>query len=299
MKSFKLIYNPFSGGGVFKDNLDEFIYNMQLNGYEVSVFRTCNVGDIDAHIAAMGHNWDAIGASGGDGTINLVVNAMMRYGLNDIPLALVPSGTANDFCTFLGIPQDIEGCCAVIGAGKTEYTDLGLINNEKYFINVCAGGLFSNVSTEIDKTLKDLFGKVAYYVKGMEQISTFKPIPMRITSSKGGVYENNINLFLVLNSSGTGGIEGISPHASINDGLLDFVAFANVPWPDLPKIVIDFLKGEHLSSDGIIFFRDSHIKIENLSHDKRFITTDIDGELGPDMPVEIKTVSKTIKIFVK
>ncbi len=298
MKKFKLIYNPYSGGGVFKGNLDEFIYNMQRNGYEVSVFRTCEIGDIGRHISAMGHDWDAIGASGGDGTINLVVNAMMKHGLNDIPLALVPSGTANDFCTFLEIPQDIAECCDVIGAGKTEYTDLGLINGEKYFINVCAGGLFSNVSQEVDRTFKDLFGKLAYYVKGMEQLSTFKPIPMRITSSRG-VYENNINLFLVLNSSGTGGIEGISPHASINDGLLDFVAFANIPWPDLTKLVFDFLKGEHLSSEGIIFFKDSNIKIENLSPDKRFITTDIDGERGPDMPVEIKTVPKAIKIFVK
>ena len=298
MKKFKLIYNPFSGSGFFKDNLDDFVYNMQKFGYEVSMFRTCHVGDIERHIANMGGDWDAVGAAGGDGTINLVINSMMKHGLSDIPLALIPSGTANDFCTFLGIPQDIEGCCAVIGEGKTEYTDLGLINNDKYFINVCAGGLFSNVSLEIDKTFKDLFGKVAYYIKGMEQLSTFKPIPMRITSSRG-VYENNINLFLVLNSSGTGGIEGISPHASINDGLLDFVAFANIPWQELTKLVFDYLKGEHLSSDGIIFFKDNNIKVENLSPDKRFTTTDIDGERGPEMPVEIKTVPKALKIFVK
>lgn len=296
MKKFKLIYNPFSGGGFFKDNLDEFVYNMQKFGYEVSMFRTCHVGDIERHISTMGRHWDAIGAAGGDGTINLVINAMMKHKLSDIPLALIPTGTANDFCTFLGIPRDIEGCCRVIGEGRTELTDLGCINNKQYFINVCAGGLFSNVSMEIDRTFKDLFGKVAYYIKGMEQLSTFKPIPMRITSSNA-VYENNINLFLVLNSSGTGGIEGISPHASINDGLLDFVAFANVPWPDLTKLVFDFLKGDHLSSDGIIFFKDNKIKIENLSPDKRFTTTDIDGERGPEMPIEIVTVPRAMKIF--
>ena len=296
MKKFKLIYNPFSGGGFFKDNLDIFIQCMQGYGYEVSLFRACEVGDIDRYFASAERDFDVLGVSGGDGTINLVVNAMMARGFNDIPLALIPSGTANDFCSFLGIPQDIEECCAVIAAGNLEYADLGLINNERYFINVCAGGLFSNVSLEIDKTFKDLFGKVAYYIKAMEQLSTFKPIPMRITSSEG-VYEDNINLFLVLNSSGTGGIDGISPHASINDGLLDLVAFANIPWPDLSKFVFDFLKGEHLSSDGIIFFKSDTIKIENLSPDKRFTTTDIDGERGPEMPVEIKTVKKAIKIF--
>ena len=298
MKKFKLIYNPFSGDGFFRDNLDTFIRCMQKFGYEVTPFRSFEVGDIDSHIAAMDKNYDAIGAAGGDGTINLVVNAMMRHKLTDIPLALIPAGTANDFCSFLGIPKDIEECCDVIGKGKTEYTDLGLINGEKYFINVCAGGLFSDVSLEIDKTFKDLFGKLAYYAKGMEQLSTFEPIPMRITSSHG-MYENNINLFLVLNSSGTGGIEGISPHASINDGMLDLVAFANTPWHELPPLIFDFLKGEHLFNDNVIFFKDSHIKIENLSPDKRFTTTDIDGERGPEMPVEIKTVPNALKIFVK
>lgn len=298
MKRFKLIYNPFSGNGEFKDNLDKFVYGMQKNGYEVSVFRSCEVGDIDTHLSEMSKDWDAIGVSGGDGTINLVINGMKKYGLDEIPLALIPSGTANDFCTFLGLPHDIEELCGVIGQNNITEIDLGLINDEKYFVNVCAGGLFSNVSLEIDQTFKDLFGKVAYYIKGMEQLSTFKPIPMRITSSQG-VYENNINLFLVLNTSGTGGIEGISPHASITDGMLDMVAFVNIPWQDLTALVMDYLKGEHLSSDGIIFLRDKNIKIENLSPDNRFTTTDIDGEQGPEMPIDIKTVGRALKIFTK
>ena len=296
MKRFKLIYNPFSGGGSFKNNIDNFICGMQKNGYEVTAFRTCEVGDIDAHIRQMGKDWDAIGVSGGDGTINIVVNAIMHYGLDHIPLALIPSGTANDFCSFLGIPADMSKCCEMIGRGKLTKTDLGLINNDKYFINVCAGGLFSNVSFEVGHVFKDLFGKLAYYIKAMEQLSTFKPIPMRISSCRG-VYENNINLFLVLNSSGTGGIEGISPHASINDGMLDCVVFANVPWPELHKLVWDYFNGQHLSSDGVIFFKADSLKIENLSEDKRFTITDIDGEMGPEMPVEIKTVPKALEIF--
>ena len=298
LKKFKLIYNPYSGSGTFKDNLDDFISGMQKVGYEVSVFRACEVGDIDRCLDNMSPDFDAMGVSGGDGTINLVINGMMRNHLDHIPLALIPSGTANDFCSFLQLPTDINKLCRMIGKHHLTDTDLGLINDEKYFINVCAGGLFSNVSLEIDQSFKDMFGKVAYYIKAMEQLSTFKPIPMRITCSNK-VYEDNINLFLVLNSSGTGGIEKISPNASINDGLLDFVAFANTPYPDLSKLVFDFLTGDHLSSDSIIYFKDNYIKVENLSPDKRFTTTDIDGEKGPEMPIEIKTIKGAIKIFVK
>jgi YegS/Rv2252/BmrU family lipid kinase len=296
MKKFKLIYNPFSGDKSFKDNLDMFIAGLQCAGYEVSVFRACEIGDIDRCLREMPKDFDAIGVSGGDGTINIVINGMMSYGLSHIPLALIPAGTANDFCSFLNIPADVDECCEIIADNHIITTDLGLVNDEKYFINVCAGGLFSNVSLDIDKTFKDVFGKVAYYIKGMEQLSTFKPIPMRITNSER-VIEDNINLFLVLNSSGTGGISRISPTASINDGLFDFVAIANQPWIEVPKMLLAYLKGEYDDLDGIIFFKDSYIKVENLSEDNRFATTDIDGEQGPEMPVEIKNINHAIKIF--
>ena len=101
MKKVKLIYNPFSGNKSFKFDLDICIGIFQEAGYEVHPFRTLYPGDIDNHIATMDPTYDIIVASGGDGTVNIVVNAMMRRGLHT-PLGIIPSGTANDFATYLG-----------------------------------------------------------------------------------------------------------------------------------------------------------------------------------------------------
>ena len=101
MKKLKLIYNPFSGNKSFKFDLDVCIGIFQEGGYEVHPFRTLHPGDIDEHIATMDPNYDVVVASGGDGTVNIVINAMMRRGLH-IPLGIIPSGTANDFATYLG-----------------------------------------------------------------------------------------------------------------------------------------------------------------------------------------------------
>ena len=98
MKKLKLFYNPFSGNKSFKFDLDVCIGIFQEGGYEVHPFRTLHPGDIDTHIATMDPNYDIIVASGGDGTVNIVLNAMMRRGLH-IPLGIIPSGTANDFAT--------------------------------------------------------------------------------------------------------------------------------------------------------------------------------------------------------
>jgi diacylglycerol kinase family enzyme len=121
---------------------------------------------------------------------------------------------------------------------------------------------------------------------------------MRITGSNGTI-EDNINLFLVLNSSGTGGIGQLVPDASVNDGVFDFLGFRNDLIKDTPKLLLSFLKGEYLDDKGIIYFRDNDIKIENLDPNNRFSVTDCDGEVGPEMPVEIKNIPKAIKIFVK
>lgn len=298
VKKLKLIYNPYSGDKGFKYEIDNCINIFQNNGFEVTCFRSTKIGDIEKYLEGLDiKDVDTFVVSGGDGTINIVVNAMMKYGFRDIPLGIIPSGTANDFARFMGFPRDIEKCCKIICKNKVRPVDLGKVG-DMYFINVCAGGLFSNVSQNIDKNFKDMLGKLAYYIKGMEQLNGFKPIPMRITNSTE-VIEDNINLFLVLNSSGTGGINGLSPEASIDDGVFDFVAFRNTLWVELPKLLVSFLKGEYLEDKNVIFFQDNYIKIENLDPKNRFSDTDCDGEQGPLMPVEIHNIHRCIKIYSK
>lgn len=296
MKKLKLFYNPNSGNKLFKNKLDKIVEKMQGYDYEVSLFRSCNIGDIDEYFKSHDLNeYDAIGVSGGDGTINIVVNAIMHNNYNHIPLAIFPSGTANDFANHLGIKDDALKCCDLIGQGKTVAVDLGLAN-DMYFVNVCAGGLFSNVSFEIDKNLKKAFGVFAYYAKSMEQLYSFKPINMRISGSRF-IYTGGISLFLVLNSTGTGGIPNISPDASVSDGLLDVVAFVHPQVTEVPKMILSFIKGELKDNENVIFFRDNNIKIENLDKEQRFKVTDLDGEIGPEMPIEIKNIHKAINVF--
>ena len=78
-KKCKLIYNPYSGSKTFKFDLDICIFVFQKAGYEVHIFRTIKSGDIREHILTMDMDYDLIVVSGGDGTINIVVNAMMPF----------------------------------------------------------------------------------------------------------------------------------------------------------------------------------------------------------------------------
>nr|WP_317357491.1 YegS/Rv2252/BmrU family lipid kinase [uncultured Tyzzerella sp.] len=294
MKKIKLIYNPYSGDKTFKFDLDIYVTNLQNAGYEVHMLRSTNHNDIEDNLKSIPKDfYDAFIVSGGDGSINIVVNCLMKYGLNHIPLAIIPSGTANDFATFLKLPKEPDDACKIIANNKTISVDVGLCN-DKYFINVCAGGLFANVSEKIDKTFKEALGKFAYYIRALQEMHTYKHITLKITNSKETI-EDKFDLFLVLNTSGTGSIKNLSPTASISDGVFDFVGFRNVGVANLPSFALKFLKGEYLEHDKILFFQDSQILIESVEE----VYSDLDGEIGNKLPINIKNIPNAIKVFVE
>lgn len=300
MKKAKLIYNPFSGDKSFKFNLDPVIAIMQKGGYETHVFRSIEEGDIDEHLRKLSETeksyYDSIIVAGGDGSINIVINSMMKYGLCS-NLGIIPAGTANDFAKFLQIPPEPDKAAEVIINGHTIESDLGLVDG-RYFINVCGAGHFTNISQNIDSDFKNTLGKLAYYIKGIEQAPNLVPMTLRITNSST-VYEENVYFFIVLNSSGTGGFNNLVRDASITDGMFDFIAVKEGQFIELATLFVNLLKGDHLSDQGVLYFRDSYIKIEPKDENinPEFLETDIDGERGPDMPVVIQNIPKAVTIY--
>ncbi len=302
MKKAKLIYNPYSGDKTFKDNIDLLIETLQdkNNGYEVHIFRTIEYGDIDKHLKNINKDYyDVIIASGGDGTVNLVVNAMINYGI-EANLGIIPSGTANDFASFLKIPKDVQEAGKIIVNGNKIPIDIACVNG-KYFINVLAIGAFAHISQSVDKVLKHSVGKLAYYVKGVEQFPNFKPVKLRITNSQG-VFEEKFYLSTFLNSSSAGGFDKLAPYADVSDGYFDFIGFCGEKVTEVAKPFINVLRGEHINSpNNVIHFKDDYLKVEAIDTEEKnqlAKITDVDGELGPELPIEVKILKSRLNLFV-
>ncbi len=295
MRKLKLIYNPHSGDKAFVDFLDDCVRILQTGKYEVHLFRTMKKGDISRHIAKMPKDfYDAVVVAGGDGTLNVVVNALLKNS-HDIPIGIIPCGTANDFASNIKLPTDIELAAKVIAKGNITTADVGLVGKD-YFINVCGAGFLTNISQNMDGDIKNFLGKLAYYIKGISQIPSFVPLNVRITNSKGS-FEQDIYLFIVLNSTGTGGFENLAPDAAIDDGLFDFIGIKAMPMLDLAKIMLKVLSGEYLNDPNVIYFQDNYVKVEPLFTDNEYLETDIDGEAGPNLPIEIINIKEKIRIF--
>ncbi|KMT20829.1 YegS/Rv2252/BmrU family lipid kinase [Clostridium cylindrosporum] len=288
MKRAKLIYNPYSGDKSFKNNLDSVINILQTGGYRVTICRTLSIEDIYEEVKNSKDSHCII-ASGGDGTISHIVNAMVNENL-DIPLGVIPSGTANDFANHIGLHKNIDFCTKVIADGNIKEIDLGTIN-DRYFINVAAAGLLTDVSQKIDTHLKNTLGKLAYYIKGIEQLPNFRPIPVRITCD-GKIYEENIYLFVILNGSTAGGFK-LAPGAVENDGKLNLLALRDCNIVELFNVFIQILRGDHTSSNRVLYLEGKEFLIE--CNDQ--LEADVDGEVGPSFPLKVGVLHKKIKVF--
>ena len=289
MKKVRMIYNPYSGENIILNELDIIIELHQEKGYQIIPYRIEREHSVGEALDIIDENYKYIIVAGGDGTVDSVVNAMMERNI-DLPIAILPVGTANDFGTFLDMPSDVKEACQRILNSEPKPVDVGRINN-KYFVNVASTGLFTDVSQKTDVNLKNTIGKLAYYLKGIEELPNFRKLKVKLTS-KEIEYEGEMYLILVFNGQTAGSFK-LATRADLTDGFLDVIMIKAVAIYEILPLFIKILKGEHLASDKVIYFKTKELLIE--SHED--IVTDIDGERGPDFPLHIECIQGGIKVL--
>lgn len=291
MKKVKFIYNPFSGEAVITKNLDTIIGKYQAKGYTIVPFRISTEQSLEDAFLDIDSSYHHILGAGGDGTINQIINIMKKKNL-DIPLAILPVGTANDFAKYIGMPADIGSACDKILTGKIQEIDLGKAN-DKYFINVFSFGLFTDVSHKTPTHLKNTIGKLAYYLNGIKELPSFKKLDIKVTSDEF-FYEGNALIFFTFNGRTAGNIN-ISYKSEINDGLLDVIIVKGENIRSTLSSLLAFLKLEHLEKPkDIIHFTTSDFTVE---YSDSSLESDIDGEVGPTSPIHISCIKNGLKII--
>lgn len=293
-----IICNPKSGLGVGLKFKEEFIEKFKSLGVNAQTFDSSSVEYTKLFFKDCKKNnlvFDAVIIMGGDGTVGRTVDAMIKAGLN-YPVLPFPVGTANDYAWFLKISQNVDKCVDLIMKNKPIASDIAIANGE-YVINVIGGGLFTHDYTKYNKTAKKFFGKLAYWVKALQD--SFKVRYQRFSINiDGEEIREDLCFFSVMNGSSAGGMHKLGIQADVNDGKFEFVAFKKCNLFQRFKLFLKVKAGKHLKCKYIIYkkgrqfsIRTVHEKIKGYEH------CDIDGDEGPKYPIQIKIRKGELKVF--
>lgn len=291
MKNVIFLYNPISGEAQIIAYLDKIAMHYQHAGYVLTLFRITK----ERGLSSLGKLVKALEpehllVAGGDGTVNRLVNYLRHKELT-IPIGILPTGTANDFAHFLGMPDKISDAVKAILAGEVQNLDLGKVN-ERYFINVLSCGLFTDISQKTPTLMKNTFGKLAYYFSSIGELPSFKKMNIKVRADEC-TYEGKCLLFLVFNGQTAGNIR-LARRSSASDGVLDVLIIKGENIVDSIRTGFNLLvKPSPEYPKEIVYFQARKIHIENDQP-----TSDIDGEKGPDFPLDIECLPGQLPVII-
>jgi len=293
MKKVLLVYNPLSGNRSVPRKLDYIVSRFMEKDLLAIPFRMEEDNVTKLKEVILQDEYSCVVVSGGDGTVNAIASVLLSCGV-DIPMGIIPAGTCNDFARCLNLPGDLRRCLDIILAGNITQIDAGLINNEKYCLNTCAGGNFVDVSYSTNSEFKKNFGPLAYYLTALGEFTNLKPVHLKLTTDDE-VVEGEFLLFLILNGKHAAGLSNLVGEADLSDGYMDIVLLKNCQHIEMAALAFKILNNDFVNDKNVKWLRTKKCTIEG---DKGF-NLSVDGEEWKGLPITIEFIKQVLKVFVK
>jgi len=288
-----LILNPKAAKGNAEKHFDRIFQNFKDAKYDHDIkFSEYPLHAESIANDAVKNGYDNILVAGGDGTLNEVVNGILKSN-GDPLLGIIPTGTCNDFIKAAGIPADIQGSCDTIISGNSRTFDIGKAG-DRYFINAVGIGFDVAVVQELQKT-KHLNSFLVYLSIVIKKIFRYKGIELFIQNGKDQSRRHALML-TIANGICYGGNFNIAPHADPADGSLDAILINNVsPFKRL-KILSKVFSGNHIKIPDVHVFKTDSLTIKSVDN----LLLQIEGELMTwlSKEIHITILPKRLKIAV-
>jgi diacylglycerol kinase (ATP) len=265
----KLIFNPGSGSaGESPVQLMDVISAMQAWKFVPEAFLVGPGCDLPGVVhSALEDGMRMFVVCGGDGTIDVMAGILAG---TSATLGIIPTGTQNNVALSLGIPTDIPAAIALLRTGRRVKVDMGLVecgDIKRSFLEVCSVGLLSALFPAADDIQHGNLTRVGDFLAAL---AASPPAEMHLILD--GKQEINTVCHVVLVSN----MPYIGPHfqvgtpASINDGLMDVLLFADLSKMDLLGYAVQAARANGGPED------------ERIQH---YHVSRVDIDTNPAMPV--------------
>ena len=282
MKKAVFLYNVQSGKGHIARNVEKICGIFAEGGYAV----TPRLIDLGSNPFDGNEQIDLMVVAGGDGTLNFALNAMKSKGL-DIPLGVIPAGTANDFAGVLGMSRDPLEAARQIATGCIERVDCGRVN-DLYFVNIFSFGIFTTTSQRTSNESKHRIGKLAYLIEGIKEVRSVHGVPLEIDAD-GERFDLKSLIALIFNGRTAGGIQ-LTRRASIKDGMFDCILLEK---KNLFQSTVAM--GRYLMGGNPMIVKQFQARQIDI-HSTVDEPTDIDGQRGAQFPLHVECLAGAMQV---
>lgn len=231
---------------------------------------------------------DFVIVGGGDGTLNAVVDSLVE---TNLPLGILPLGTANDLARTLNIPFSIKEACDIILQGNLKSIDLGWVNG-KYFFNVASMGLSVNITEKLSKGLKRRWGIFAYGITALQVISSTRRFRATIEAN-GELFPVKTIQIAIGNGRYYGGGMAIATDAAIDDQRLDLYSLELKHWWQIFPVIWYLPQGQYQHLQWVRTLESKEIQI----HTQKAYNVNTDGEITSTTPAKFKVIPHALKVF--
>ena len=236
-KRLLLVMNPCAGIKKANRYLPDLLRLFSDYGYVSTAYMTGKRGDGTEFARTHAAEADLIVCIGGDGTLNEVIEGLLKSGA-DCPLGYRPAGSTNDFAASLKISSNVMQAARDIMEGRPRTIDLGSFNG-RCFSYVASFGAFTEAAYSTPQEVKNMLGHLAYIFEGMKDLANIRPIHMRLETDSGNAFEDDYIFGAISNSTSIAGFLTMDPtRVIIDDGLFEITLIKMPTAPmDLSRIL--------------------------------------------------------------
>ncbi|MGW1894404.1 diacylglycerol/lipid kinase family protein [Streptomyces sp. NPDC002004] len=281
-----LLVNPVSGRGAGARIAERVAERLRHHGVRPELVLTRTAGHAAEEARAAGARGGTLAVVGGDGMVNIAAQALAG---TETALAVVPTGTGNDFARALGLPlRDPLAAADVVARGDIGTVDAAQVG-DRWYLTVLTSGFDSRV-TQRAENMRWPRGRLRYNIAAVAELSTLRTTPYVVTVD-GQRIALDATLVAVGNTASYGGGMRICPAARPDDGRLSVTVVEAVDRRTFARVAPRVFTGTHVGHPAVRVYQGSEVSLEAPA-----TTAYADGEPIAALPLTIRVRPGALRV---
>lgn len=284
-----VIVNPIAGRGRAQHAAEELVQALARFGVQVELYATARRGDARERAAQVGPELERLVVVGGDGTVREVLEGLAR---RELPILILPMGTANVMGLDLSLPRDAPRALELLRAGRAQRLDVARVNGRALSFLVTGVGFDAAVVRELERLRRGPITKWSW-VRAAARAFLREREPRLEVELDGQLLAGRYGWVLFSNVVHYAGLRVLAADRQLDDGLFEAYLFRSCGRLGLLRHGLRAL-GAGFPSARCERRRARRIRVRS----ELPVPFQVDGDLGGETPLEIEVLAQPFTLLV-